>query len=337
MSEQQRILVGGPFFEDFKVGQVFDGAPAITITQGHTALYQAAFGDRMRLPCDGRLGEKVCRRDRLLVHPTLVCNIAIGQSTTPSQRVLGNMFYRRLVTLRPVFVGDTLTTTTEVIALKQNRQRAGKPSSGLVALRVTAVNQHQSRVLDFWRCPMIPLREPDVDTGHADEFDDIPSQISKEELMRAVPEWWDLHHYRRLVPGDHFTDISPGVTYVIEARDTITAAPEFVRLTFNMAQAHTDAGASIFGERLVYGGHTIALVGAQVMRALPNIVSIVAWRSCNHLGPVFEQDLIQTEVLVDSVHPLPGGHGLVDLVASAHAGDGEKRPVLRWHLVALMA
>jgi len=337
MRDERRIFVGGPYFEDFKVGRVFDDAPAITITEGYTALYHAFFGDRMRLPSDIGLVQKVCRRGRPLVHPTLVANISIGQSTSPSQRVLGNLFYRRLISLRPVFVGDTLATTTEVIALKQNRRQPGKPSSGLVALRVVTVNQHGSPVLDFWRCPMIPLRDPDADTGHADVLDAIPSELTDADLTRAVPDWWDFRAYRRLVPGDHFGDVSAGVTYAIEARDTVTAAPEFVRLTFNMAHAHTDAAASMFGKRLVYGGHTIALVGAQVMRALPNIVSIVAWRSCDHLGPVFEGDAIRTEVKVEAVHRLGGSHGLVDLVASAHAGDGDERPVLRWHFVALLA
>ena len=56
----------------------------------------------------------------------------------------------------------------------------------------------------------------------------------------------------------------------------MTAAPELVRLSLNIAQAHSDAGATAHGKRLVYGGHTIAIAAAHATRALPNLVTIVA-------------------------------------------------------------
>jgi hypothetical protein len=64
--------------------------------------------------------------------------------------------------------------------------------------------------------------------------------------------------------------------YVIEARDTITCAPELVRLTLNMAMAHTDRALSYLGARLVYGGHHLDDVRAG-SRALPNLVDW-SWR-----------------------------------------------------------
>ena len=88
-------------------------------------MHQALTGDRLRLPLDAELsrgGDR--RRAEPLAHPNLVCDVAIGQSTGPTQRVLGNLFYRGLVLLTPVHIGDTLRTRTEVVALKQNRRRA---------------------------------------------------------------------------------------------------------------------------------------------------------------------------------------------------------------------
>ncbi len=38
----ERIDVGSPWFEDLKRGQVFDAAPAVTLTESHAALHQAA-------------------------------------------------------------------------------------------------------------------------------------------------------------------------------------------------------------------------------------------------------------------------------------------------------
>lgn len=96
--------------------------------------------------------------------------MAIGQSTGPTERVVGNLFYRGLILLCPVFVGDTLLTTTEVVGLKQNRPRPDGTATGLVALRIRTENQHGERVLDFWRCPMIPLGDPAAQSRSYENF-----------------------------------------------------------------------------------------------------------------------------------------------------------------------
>src|SRR5690349_25071323 len=86
---------GGPFFDDLHVGQVFDTAPSMTLTSGAAATHQAILGDRMRLPLDAELSAAVT--GGALAHPALVCDVAIGQSTLVTQRVMANLFYRGLV------------------------------------------------------------------------------------------------------------------------------------------------------------------------------------------------------------------------------------------------
>jgi 2-methylfumaryl-CoA hydratase len=340
LAAPERIRVGGPYFEDFEPGQVFDDAPALTLTAGHAALHQALTGDRLRLALDGELSRTVTGREPQLAHPNLVCDVAIGQSTGPTQRVLGNLFYRGLVLLRPVFLGDTLRTTTEVAGLRQNRAREGRPGTGLVVLRIKTVNQHGEPVLDFWRCPMIPLRSSDSQTGHADSFDHIPQGLDMGEVRAAVPADWRLECLREEVPGEHFADLVESTVWEIEGRDTVTAAPELVRLSLNLAYAHSDAGASGRGRRLVYGGHTISLAASHTTRALPNLATIIAWQGCDHLAPVFEDDILGTELTLEAKHPLADG-GLLDLHAVVYAdradGSAEHEPVLDWRFVGLMA
>jgi acyl dehydratase len=273
----------------------------------------------------------------------LVCNLVIGQSTRPSQRVRGNLFYRGLLMLRPVFVGDTLRTRTEVVGLRQNRVREGKPPTGVVALRVTAENQRGEPVLDFWRCPMLPLGDERLRTAHADAFDDIPEELEPGRVAAAVPGSWRLEAFRAACRGEHFADLVEGTLYEVEARDTVTCAPELARLTLNLAQTHTDAGASAYGRRLVYGGHTISIAAAQVVRALPNLVTILAWQGCDHLAPVFEEDVLRSDVEVVGLRRLDAGGGLVELRVLVHAtrgdgaGEGAEVPVLDWRLWGLMA
>ena len=340
LGTDERTLVGGPFFESFEVGQVFDQSPALTLTSGHAALHQALVGDRLKLALDAPLSHAVTGHDAPLAHPSLVCDVAIGQSTVPTQRVRGNLFYRGLVLLAPVFIGDTLRTRTEVVALKQNRPREDGTATGLVVLRISTESQRDEQVLDFWRCAMIPLGDPSVQTGHADGFDDIPKELDMAVGEAAVPGGWRFDRFRERARGEHFADVVVGSEYEIEGRDSVTAAPELARLTLNIASAHTDAGATGQGRRLVYGGHTIAVAAAQAARALPNLVTVVAWRSCDHTGPVFDGDILATRLAVEAVHPFEERDGgLVDLRAqtTADRGDEGPQPVLDWRFVALVA
>lgn len=339
MEVSGRVVCDGPYFEDLEPGRLYSDAPSLTLTSGHAAAHQALVGDRLRIALDAELCAAVTGSERPLAHPNLVCDVAIGQSTEPSQRVLGNLFYRGLVLLAPVFIGDTLSTTTEVVALKQNRSRDDGSATGLAVFRIRTQNQRGEQVLDFWRCPMIPLRDAGAETGHTDRFDSIPDELDPDAVAASVPADWDLGAYRERVPGRHFGDVVPGACFEVAGRDTVTAAPELARLTLNVAKAHTDAGATPHGRRLVYGGHTISVAAAQALRALPNLVTILAWRGCDHLAPVFEGDVLATELSVEGVRELDAAGGLVDLRArvSAERAGGEVEEALDWSFTALMA
>jgi acyl dehydratase len=162
-----------PYFEDLQVGRVERGAPAVTLTGGMAAVHQAIVGDRLALALDATLARAVLGAPAVLAHPALVWDVAIGQSTLLTGRVIANLFYRGLVLQRMPVIGDTLSTSTEVVALRQTTPRPGRPASGLAALRVRTSDQAGRAVLDFWRCAMLPLRDPDGRTAS------IPSSRSR--------------------------------------------------------------------------------------------------------------------------------------------------------------
>ncbi len=336
MEESRRVTIGGPYFEDLERGQVFD-APALTVTWGHAAIHQAITGDRLLLALDAPLSREATGAEGGLAHPNLVCDVAIGQSTVPTQRVLGNLFYRGLVLLRQVFIGDTLRTRTEVVAMKQNRARSDGSASGLAVLRIQTDNQRGEPVLDFYRCPMIPLRDAGVATGHADGFDEISRELDPERVKAAIPNW-DFESIRARVGA---AAVEPGTIHAIEGRETVTAAPELARLTLNLAMTHRDAGAGAHGRRLVYGGQTISIAAAHATLALPTLATIIAWRSCEHSAPVFEGDLLSTEVAVEAASRDEHADAWVaDLRAIVHAdrGTGESpEQVLDWAFVGVLA
>lgn len=338
MRATDAVPVEGPFFEDLEAGQV-DTAPALTLSTGHTAVHQAIVGDRLRLALDSSLSRAVTGRAEGFVHPALVCDVAIGQSTWFSQRVKANLFYRGLVLQRPVFVGDTLQTRTEVVGLKQSKPGKG---TGLAALRVTTANQHGEPVLDFWRCPMLPMRDPSIATGHADSFDDIPAELDLDRLAASARRHFDLAAFRSMVSTTPASEIDPGTTYAVVGRDTVTSAPELARLTLNLAMTHHDAASSAHGQRLVYGGHTIGIAAAHAARAMPGLVTILAWHACDHTGPVFEGDVLATEITVEALHLLdsnqPEEGVLMELRAIVSADrEAGPVPVLDWRFVGLVA
>jgi acyl dehydratase len=331
------VILGGPWFEDFHRGLAFD-APAVTLTAGHTAFHQALCGDRLRLPLDHHASRAVTGLDAPLVHPLVAIHIAIGQSTWASQRVKANLFYRGLVPLRPVFLGDTLHTLTRVVALRQNRPQAGRPATGIVALEITTINQRGETVLRFWRCPMIPCRDPQADTGHADDLEAIGRSIADDDMKPprvGLPSGWRLD-ITRAWQGMRAADLQRGRRYALEARDTVTSAPELVRLSLNMAMAHTDARISYLGERIVYGGHTISMCFAQLTRAMPNLLLPLSWESCDHLAPVSEGDRLRTEFTVTDLEPVDdtaGGGVMLRICAMNYGAKGDdetETPVLDW-------
>ena len=154
---RRTALVGGRFFEDLEVGFVEEGAPALAVTEGLAAVHMSILGDRLRLALDGTLSRAVTGADAALAHPGLVTDLAIGQSTVVTQRVIANLFYRGLVFRRAPVIGDLLRTTTEVVALKQNRRKENGRATGLALLRIVTVDQH-----DRPRVGLRPLRNAPV-------------------------------------------------------------------------------------------------------------------------------------------------------------------------------
>lgn len=327
-------VLSGPWFEDFYHGLEFD-APAVTLHTGHAAWHQALFADRLRLPLDHHMSARVCGEERVLLHPLLAINVAIGQSTWASQRVKANLFYRGLILRRPVYVGDTLYTRTRVVGLKQNRLQAGRPATGIVALEMTTTNQHGDCVLHFWRCPMIPCRDSQGQSDHADDLQNIGIAVSNEAIDAAVPTDWQLSP-TDIWGGARSETLPLGRSITIESRDTVTCAPELVRLSLNMAMAHTDSKLSYLGERLVFGGHTIFTCFSQITRALPNLLTLLAWESCDHLAPVLENDHLRTVFVVTDRKTLAsqqGGGYLLRIEAKCFSSRGEPEQetcVLDW-------
>lgn len=317
----------GPFFDELEVGQVFDAAPSVTLSAARAATHQAILGDRLRLALDDSLAERVTGAP--VAPPSLVWNVAIGQSTLATHHVKANLFYRNLALLRQPAQGDTLRTTTTVVGLRENSAREGRAPTGLAALHMETVDQLGRPVLDFYRCAMLPLRGSGA-TGHRDDLDLVGAGGAT-----VVRPDWSATAWRSSVSPSRLLEVGDVIEVV--GGDVVSSAPELARLTTNVAAVHHDRVAA-GGGRLVYGGHTIGLALAQVTRAIPDVATVLAWDSCDHTGPVHEGDTLRSTIAVLGAGEGRDGWRTLDLRSQVSA-DAEQgaRAVLDWRFTVLVA
>ena len=324
----------GPFFDDLSLGDRFDAAPRMELNLGVAAVHHSILGGRLRLPLEPALAAQVTGRAGTMASPGLVCDIAIGQSSVVTRRVIANLFYRGLAFLRAPEIGDTLHTTTTIVGLRPVTARPDRPPRGLAVLHIETRDQRDRKVLDFHRCAMLPSRTES--RGDAVGLVDLPpSTFTTVQLSAAVADW-DIAAAGRIAPV--FADLAPGMVFRIDGGDVVSSAPELARLTLNVAAIHHDRTKTPTGKRLVYGGHTIGLALAQASRALPSLLTVVAWHDCDHLGPVHEGDTLHSGITVERCEPRPAGGGFVHLRARVAATDlaGQRSDVLDWRFVGLV-
>src|SRR5215470_5674138 len=144
----------GHFFEDFHTGQRLVHATPRTVTEGDVALYTALYGSRFALhssaPFAASLGLPGAPVDDLLTF-----NLVFGKTVPDvSLNAIANLGYAAGRFGAPLYCGDTVSTTSTVIGLKQNRSG----QTGVVYVRSTGVHQRSEMVLDYCRCVMVRKR-----------------------------------------------------------------------------------------------------------------------------------------------------------------------------------
>ena len=331
MSTPDPAVDPGPYFDDLTVGQVLDPAPAVTIDEGEAAVYQAICGDPLATALSAPLSEAVTGMPGRLANPALVMHISIGQSTVATQRVIANLFYRGVVLGEAVRLGETLHTTVEIRGLRETTRRDDRPPRGLALLGIRTVRVDDGApVVDYERCAMLRFRDEAAETGPADDLGSSDPDIDLTAWSDRVPAGWDPSPLADVADMDW--DV--GETRIDLLRDTVTAAPELARLSQNLAPVHRDAAANEGGRRLVYGGHTIGLAQASLVRRMPGTATVLGWQSCDHPGPVFEGDVLSCRHSLLDEQEAAGGRLRAVLTEVTAERDGtDAGPVLDWRLV----
>ncbi len=295
----------GRFFEDFTLNEVIQHATPRTITAGDCAFYIALYGARQPLFCSAlfaqSLGYKTTPVDDLLAF-----HIAFGKTVPDiSVNAVANLGYADVRFLQAVFVGDTLSTSSQVIGLKQNSN--GK--SGVVWVRSTTTNQRGEPVLSWVRWVMLHKSILDA-PAPTTVVPTLPSFVTPENLH--IPSYFSATNFdTKATGGEYFwEDYQIGENIDHAAGMTINPAEHSMatRLYQNNARLHFDnhlMRTSSFGQRLVYGGAVISICRALSYEGLENAISILAINAGTHANPSFAGDTIYTRTEVLDTWALP--------------------------------
>jgi len=282
----------GNFFEDFFVGQEIIHATPRTVTEGEVALYTALFGSRFAVTSSDPFAADV-GLGGAPVDSLLAFHVVFGKTVPDiSLNAIANLGYANGRFGVPVYPGDTLSTTSTVIGVKENKD--GK--TGVVYVRSVGVNQVGEMVLDYVRWVMVRKGNRDA-----------PAPMVVVPALEAAVPVEDLHVPYDFEPGAYDTALagSPFLwdDYAVGERIdhvdgmTIEEAEHMLaaRLYQNTAKVHFNQHVEKegrFGRRIIYGGYIISLARSLSFNGLANAMSIAAINGGRHTAPTFAGDTI---------------------------------------------
>jgi 2-methylfumaryl-CoA hydratase len=297
----------GNFFEDFRLGQTLRHATPRTMTGGDFSLYTGLFGGRFAVQSSAAFAKAIGYPNRPL-DDLLVFHIVFGKTVPDvSLNAVANLGYAGMQFLAPVFAGDTLNATSEVIGLKENSNR----KTGIVYVRTRGTRHDGAAVLEYVRWVMVRKRDEDAPAA-ADHVPRLPTTVEPKLLGGACPPI-DVKAYDFALAGSphRFGDYEAGEK--IDHIDGITVEEAehqiATRLYQNTARIHFDgfsAAQGRFGKRLIYGGHVISLARAISFNGLANAFHIAAINGGRLVAPLFAGGTVFAWSEVLSKSELPG-------------------------------
>ncbi len=315
----------GRFFEDYSVGQMLVHAVPRTVSGGERALYHALFPARHALYSSDEFARD-CGLAQSPLDDIAGFHVVFGKTVPDvSLNALANLGYAEARFLRPIHLGDTINTTSEVIGLKQNSN--GK--SGVVWVHSKGMNQRGEVVIDYKRWVMV--RKNDLDAPAPETvIPDLMPVIPAVDL--AIPDGLDFTGYDFALAGEPHRWGDYAIGEKIDHVDgvTIEEAEHMIatRLWQNTAKVHFDVTARPDGRRLMYGGHVISLVRSLSFNGLANAQMVAGINAGAHANPCFAGDTVRawSEVL-DKAETAAPGVGALRLRLVAVKGDASEFPL----------
>ncbi|WP_371226190.1 MaoC family dehydratase [Roseovarius sp. 2305UL8-3] len=295
----------GRFFEDYTVGETIHHAVPRTVSGGERALYHALYPARHALYSSDEFA-RGCGLQASPLDDIAAFHVVFGKTVPDiSLNALANLGYAEGRWLKPVWPGDTIRSTSEVIGVKQNSN--GK--SGVVWVRTRGMNQHDDVVLDYVRWAMVRKRDLDLAAPET-VIPELAKVVDPADLV--IPEGLDFTNYDFTLAGEphRWGDYEIGETIDHVDGVTVEEAEHMMatRLWQNTAKVHFDATLREDGQRLIYGGHVISMARTLSFNGLANAQMVVGLNGGTHANPCYSGDTIKcwSEVLDKAETSAPG-------------------------------
>ncbi|MCH9764971.1 MAG: MaoC family dehydratase [Alphaproteobacteria bacterium] len=283
----------GNFFEDFKHGQILKHTTPRTLTEGDVALYMSLYGPRFAVQSSDAFARAI-GYPRAPSDDLLMFHIVFGKTVPDvSLNAIANLGYANGRFLKPVYPGDTLSTVSEVIGVKEN----SNGETGTVYVRSTGRNQDDDVVLEYTRWVMV--RKRDKTSPPPDPVvPDLTDRVDPATIGEAVPPL-DISKYDFDLAGSPYRFADYEVGEKIDHVDGMTLEEAehqmATRLYQNTAKVHFNQHTESkgrFGKRIVYGGVMISLARALSFNGLQNAFHIAAINGGRHVSPLFAGDTV---------------------------------------------
>jgi len=295
----------GRFFEDYTLGEVIHHAVPRTVSGGERALYHALYPARHALYSSDDFA-RGCGLPASPLDDIAAFHVVFGKTVPDiSLNALANLGYAEGRWRKPVWPGDTLRATSEVIGVKQNSN--GK--SGVVWVRTRGMNQRDEVVIEYCRWAMVRKREPESPAPET-VIPELKPALDPGDLV--IPEGLDFSDYDFTLAGEPHALGDYAVGEVIDHVDGVTVEEAehmmATRLWQNTAKVHFDASLREDGKRLIYGGHVISLARALSFNGLANAQVVAGLNGGAHANPCFAGDTVKawSEVLDKAETGVPG-------------------------------
>lgn len=134
----------GLWFDELKLGQVFEHPIRRTVTETDNVLFSAMTHNPAQLHLDEEY-MKGTEFGRRIVNSAFTLGLMVGISVgdTTLGTAIANLGWDEVRFPKPLFHGDTVRIVTEVIELRDSKSR---PEAGIVTFLHKAYNQHDELV-----------------------------------------------------------------------------------------------------------------------------------------------------------------------------------------------
>lgn len=140
MPEMKRHKRGGIYFEDFEVGALIEHGLTRTVTQMDNMLFSNMTLNPQPLHIDAHFCATETEWGQPLMNSLFTLGLMIGISVndTTVGTTIANLGMTDVTFPAPLFEGDTINVTTEVVSKRESRSRS---DAGIVELRHRAYKQ----------------------------------------------------------------------------------------------------------------------------------------------------------------------------------------------------